>query len=143
MKRTSTAIALALLTGMSGAVHAADAPPVDAAPLQKWQKGLSRTDLARQSLSAAGYELIQSRVDFEPGVVSPRHSHPGEEVAFVIEGVMEYQLAGRPPVTLKAGSALVIPAGTPHIARNVGTGRASELATYVVRIGVPLVKIEE
>jgi len=143
MKQLSAALVLALATGLTGTVHAADSRPAEAPSMQKWQKGLSRTDLAQQALSAPGYELIQSRVDFEPGVVSPRHSHPGEEVAFVIEGVMEYQLAGRSPVVLKAGSSLVIPAGTAHVARNIGPGRASELATYVVRTGAPLVKIEE
>jgi quercetin dioxygenase-like cupin family protein len=115
--------------------HASEAP--------RWRAGLTRTDLARQDVSKTGYELIQSRVEFAPGVASPRHSHPGEEVAFVLEGELEYQLAGRPPVTLKAGNALVIPAGTPHVARNVGQGKASELATYFVRKDAALVKIED
>ena len=62
----------------------------------------------------------------------PPHSHPGEEIVYVIEGVLEYQLEGKPPVTLKAGEVLFIPAGTVHSAKNVGSGNAAELATYIV-----------
>ena len=79
------------------------------------------------------------RVDIAPGVLAPNHSHPGEEIVYVIEGLLEYQLEGRPPVTLKAGDVLFIPAGTSHAARNVGNVTASELATYIVEKGKPLV----
>ena len=77
-------------------------------------------------------------MDFAPGAASPKHSHPGEEIAYVLEGTLEYQVDGKPPVTLKAGEALFIPAGTNHVARNVGSGKAAELATYVVSKGKPL-----
>ena len=73
-----------------------------------------------------------------PGCVAPKHSHPGEEIVYVIEGLLEYQLEGRPPVTLKAGEVLFIPAGTIHSAKNVGSGNAAELATYIVEKGKPL-----
>ena len=79
------------------------------------------------------------RVDFDPGVAFGKHSHPGAEVAYVLEGTLEYQLEGEPPVTLKAGEALFIPAGTIHAAKNVGSGNAAELATYIVEKGKPLV----
>jgi quercetin dioxygenase-like cupin family protein len=82
--------------------------------------------------------VIQVLVEFAPGVAAPRHSHPGEEIAYVIEGVFVYELDGRPPVTLKAGEALFIPAGTPHAVRNAGSGNAVELATYIVEKGKPL-----
>jgi quercetin dioxygenase-like cupin family protein len=103
------------------------------------QPGVTRTDLLRHDLSVSGREVIQVRVDFAPGVAFPPHSHPGEEIAYVIEGLLEYRLEGRPPVTLKAGEALFIPAGTIHAAKNVGTGNAAELATYFVEKGKPLV----
>ena len=69
----------------------------------------------------------------------PKHSHPGVEVAYVLEGSLEYQLDDKPPVTLKAGASLFIPAGTIHSAKSVGSSNASELATYVVEKGKPLV----
>jgi quercetin dioxygenase-like cupin family protein len=61
------------------------------------------------------------------------------EIAYVLEGTLEYQLDGRPPVRLKAGESLFIPPGTIHSAKNVGSGKAAELATYVVDNALPLV----
>jgi quercetin dioxygenase-like cupin family protein len=128
--KTAQLIAVAALAAGSGlALHMAQAQ----AP------GLTRTDLQRHDLSVPGREVIQVRVDFAPGVVAPNHSHPGEEIVYAIEGSMEYQLEGRPPVTLKAGEVLFIPAGTIHAVKNVGGGNAAELATYVVEKGKPLV----
>ena len=100
--------------------------------------GIKRTDLQRKDLSVPGREVVLVRVDFAPGVAFPKHSHPGEEIAYVIEGVLEYEVEGKPPVTLKAGEVLFIPAGTIHSAKNVGRGNAAELATYVVEKGRPL-----
>jgi len=77
-------------------------------------------------------------VGFAPGVIAPNHKHPGEEIVYVVEGALEYALEGRPPVTLKAGDVLFIPAGKPHAVKNVGNGKAAELATYIVEKGEPL-----
>lgn len=70
---------------------------------------------------------------------SSRPRHPGEEIAYVIEGTLEYKLDGREPVSLSAGQSLFIPTGVAHSAQNVGTGKASELATYIVQKGQSLV----
>ena len=101
--------------------------------------GIGRTDVLQNDLSQPGREVIQTRVDFPPGATAAAHTHPGEEVAYILEGTLEYNLEGRSPITLKAGEALFIPAGTPHWVRNVGSGKASELATYLVEKGKPLV----
>ena len=106
---------------------------------QAQQPGIKRTDLQRHDLSIPGREVIQVRVDFAPGVAFGKHSHPGAEIAYVLEGTLEYQLEGKPPVTLKAGEALFIPAGAIHSAKNVGSDNAAELATYVVEKGKPLI----
>lgn len=103
--------------------------------------GTKRTDLQRQDLTIPGREVVQARIDIEAGVRAPRHSHPGEEIVYVIEGVFEYILDGKPPVTLKAGDVLFIPAGVVHSAKNVGKGNAAELATYIVEKGKPLLVI--
>ena len=103
------------------------------------QPGIKRTDALQHDLSVQGHEVIQVRVDFEPGVAFGKHSHPGAEIAYVLEGTLEYQFKNEPPVTLKAGQALFIPARTIHAAKNVGTGNAAELATYIVEKGKPLV----
>ena len=103
------------------------------------QLGVTRNDLQRHDLSTPGREAIQTIVSIAQGVTAPRHSHPGEEVIYVLEGVLEYQLDGQPPVTLKAGDVLFIPAGVVHSAKNVGSGNGAELATYIVEKGKPLV----
>ena len=102
------------------------------------QQGITRTPLQRHDLSAAGWEVIQVRVGFGPGASFPRHRHPGEEVINVTQGTLRYEVDGKPPVTLRAGEVLFIPAGTVHAARNAGRGEATELATYIVRKGRPL-----
>ena len=103
------------------------------------QPGTRRIDLQRHDLSAHGREVVQVRVEIDPGVAFPKHSHPGEEIIYVLEGSLQYEVEGNPPVTLKAGDVLFVPAGKIHSAKNVGSGNAAELATYVVEKGKPLV----
>ena len=83
------------------------------------------------------------RVDIGPGAAFGRHRHPGEEIIYVIEGSLVYEIDGKAPVTLEAGDVLFIPAGTIHAAKNVGTVNAAELATYVVEKGRPLLELVE
>ena len=104
--------------------------------------GSMRTDLQRHDLSLAGREVLQARVDFEPGAYFPRHRHPGEEVIYVLAGTIEYEIDGK-PVTVKAGDTLFVPNGVVHAARNVGGNRAAELATYVLEKGKPLTTFAE
>lgn len=103
-----------------------------------YQAGINRTDLSQNELSIAGREVVQVRVDFEAGAVAAAHRHPGEEIVYMIEGSLEYQVEGRAPVTLRAGDVLFIPAGAAHTVRNPSTGKAAELATYIVEKGKPL-----
>ena len=105
---------------------------------QAQQTGTKRTDLQRHDLSVPGREVIQVRVDFDPGYVAPRHTHPGEEIIYVLEGTLEYEIDGR-LVTVKPGDVLFVPAGTIHSAKNIGSGNGAELATYVVEKGKPLI----
>jgi quercetin dioxygenase-like cupin family protein len=118
------------------ALIVAGALALDAAQAQF--AALERTTLMQHALSIPGREALQVRVDFPPGAVAARHSHPGEELVYVIEGVLEYALEGAPPVTLRAGEVLFIPYGVAHAVRNVGSGNAAELATYIVEQGKPL-----
>jgi quercetin dioxygenase-like cupin family protein len=133
MKTTTILAAVAMTVAGALAPHAA--------PGQT--SGITRTDLSRNDLSVSGREAIQVLVGFAPGVAFPNHNHPGEEIVYVVEGALEYALAGRPPVTLKAGDVLFIPAGTPHAVKNVGSGKAAELATYIVEKGKPLLTLVE
>ncbi len=105
--------------------------------------GLWRTNLQRYDLSVPGREMIQSRVDVEPGSPAIRHTHPGEEIIYVLAGSLEYQIDGQPTKVYNAGEALTVPAGAIHAVRNTGTGNAAELATYVVEKGKPLLTVAQ
>jgi quercetin dioxygenase-like cupin family protein len=102
--------------------------------------GSKRTDLQRHDLSTPGRELIQVRVDFDPGYTAPRHTHFGEEIIYVIEGELEYVIDGKTS-RVKAGDVLFVPAGVIHTAKNIGSGNAAELATYIVEKGKPLITL--
>jgi quercetin dioxygenase-like cupin family protein len=108
-------------------------------PAAQAQQGIKRTDLQQHDLSIPGREAIQVRVDIAPGVLAPRHTHFGEEIIYVLEGTLLYEVEGKPPVTLQAGDVLFIPAGTIHSAKNIGNVSAAELATYIVEKGKALV----
>jgi quercetin dioxygenase-like cupin family protein len=132
MKTTLMMTVVAML--IAGIVTAPDV-------VQAQQPGTRRTDLQRHDISAPGREVIQVRVDFDPGYVAPRHTHPGEEIIYVIEGTLEYYVEGRPPTTYKAGDVLIVPYGTVHSVKNIGSGNGAELATYVVEKGKPLITL--
>ena len=102
---------------------------------------IKRIDLQQHDLSVPGREVIQNRVDISPEAPLFRHKHPGEEVIYVLEGSLEYDIEGRPPLTVSAGEALMVSAETPHSVRNVGSGNAAELAAYIVEKGKPLIEL--
>jgi quercetin dioxygenase-like cupin family protein len=105
------------------------------------QSKINRTELQRHDLNVPGREAVQVRIDFAPGSSFGKHKHPGEEIIYVTEGLLEYEIEGKPSLTLKAGEVLFIPAGTIHAAKNVGNTNAAELATYIVEKGKQLVVI--
>jgi quercetin dioxygenase-like cupin family protein len=117
---------------------------VSAAPLgaPKFDaKGIARTETVRSQFDSTR-EAIQVRVDFANGASFPKHSHPGVEIAYVLNGVIEYELEGK-IVRLKAGESIYIPAGAVHSAKNVGPGITSELATYLVEKNKPIVILDK
>jgi quercetin dioxygenase-like cupin family protein len=105
--------------------------------------GLRRTDLQHHDLSVPGREVIQNRVEIGPEAPFVRHKHPGEEVIYVLEGSLEYHIDGNEPKVVNAGEALLVPPETIHAVRNVGTGPAAELATYIVEKGKPFLVVVE
>jgi quercetin dioxygenase-like cupin family protein len=107
------------------------------------QPDIKRTDLQQHDLSVPGREVVQACVDIGPTAPFVRHTHPGEEIIYVLEGSLEYQVEGQPPTTVKAGDVLFVPAGTIHAVKNVGSGNAAELATYVVEKGKPILTLVE
>jgi quercetin dioxygenase-like cupin family protein len=130
LKAVRIAATTMLINAGSLSLHAAIAQP-----------GIQRTDLQRHDLGTTGREAIQVRVDFAAGAAFGKHTHPGEEIIYVLEGSLEYEVEGKPPVTLKAGDVFFVPAGTVHAAKNVGTSNAAELATYIVEKGKPVLTL--
>jgi quercetin dioxygenase-like cupin family protein len=105
--------------------------------------GISRTDLQEHDLGIPGRIVIQNRVELGPEAPPVRHKHPGEEIIYVLEGTLEYTIDGQGAKTYRAGDALMVPPETVHSVRNVGTGDAAELATYVVEKGKPFLVVVE
>jgi quercetin dioxygenase-like cupin family protein len=105
--------------------------------------GLTRTDLQQHDLSVPGREVIQNRVDIAPEAPPIRHWHPGEEIIYVLEGTLEHEIDGQSPTRASAGEALMVPAEAVHAVRNIGDGNGTELATYVVEKGRPLLNLAE
>ena len=102
------------------------------------QPGFKRTVLQRADLTAPGREVVQAIAEIPEGVAAGRHTHPGEEVGYILQGTVVVEVDGQPPVTLKAGDPFLIPAGRIHDARNVGSGASRMLSTYVIEKGKPL-----
>ena len=121
--RTPTIIATALV--VAGTIASAQAPT------------FKRTVVQQGDISAPGREVVQAVVDFQPGGSPGRHTHPGEEVAYIIEGTFSLEQGDKPAVTVKAGQGFIIPAGQVHNA-TANSGPAKILATYIVEKGKPL-----
>ena len=105
--------------------------------------GIKRTDLQQHDLGIPAREVAQYRVDISPEAPAFKHEHPGEEIIYVFEGSLEYQVEGEPPTRLNAGEVLFVPTETIPAVKNVDTANAAELASYVVENGKLLVVLIE
>jgi len=102
------------------------------------QPGFTRKLLQDQNLTVADRHAVQALAEFVPGGAAGRHTHPGEELGYVVEGTLELSIEGQPPRIVKAGESFFVPAGVVHDGRNVGSGPAKVLATYIVEKGKPV-----
>jgi quercetin dioxygenase-like cupin family protein len=102
------------------------------------QAGFTRTALQDQPLSDPLRHAVQARAEFAPGVAAGRHTHPGEELGYVLEGSILLEIDGQPPRTINAGESFFVPAGLVHDGKNIGAGTAKVLATYIVEKGKPV-----
>ena len=109
-----------------------------AAGVRAQQAGFKRTVLQQVDISVPGREVITAVGEFQPGASPGRHTHPGEEVSYVLEGSVVLEQEGKPDRTVSAGQAFIIPAGIVHNATNKGTAVAKIVATYIVEKGKPL-----
>ena len=102
------------------------------------QAGFTRSAVQDQPLSAPSRHAVQARAEFAPGVAAGRHTHPGEELGYVLEGTLLLEVDGQPPRTVNAGEAYFVPAGMVHDGKNIGSGTAKVFATYIVEKGKPV-----
>lgn len=99
---------------------------------------LRRTEVQRAAFSVPGREIVQVRTEIPAGVASGWHTHPGEEVGYIVAGNLRMEIEGRPTLELHAGDGFLIPPDTPHNALDLGPDTGVMLSTYLVEVGRPL-----
>lgn len=99
---------------------------------------VKRTPVLTADVATPGREAVVVRGEIDPGVSAPRHTHPGDEISYILEGEAELLIDGEAPRVVKAGEAFVIPAGKVHGARNTGGVPLRFVGVYVVEKGKPL-----
>ena len=134
-RRNFTAIAPCAICGLAefAATGAAaqGAPPV-ATP------GVKRTILSQMDGPAPGFVTINVMAEIEAGVAVGRHTHPGIESAYVLEGGFELPIQGQATLTLKPGDGFQVPAGIPHAGGKPGDKKTKLAITYVLEKGKPI-----
>jgi quercetin dioxygenase-like cupin family protein len=111
---------------------------ITAGTLLAQASGLTRTMVGRGDVSVPGREAVVARVEVAPGAKAGRHTHPGDEISYVIEGTAQLLIDGQPPRTVKAGESFIIPAGVVHDAHNDSDAPIKLVGVYVVEKGKPL-----
>jgi quercetin dioxygenase-like cupin family protein len=100
--------------------------------------GIQRTILQRKDISVPNREAVIARVEIAPGASAGRHTHPGEEISYILDGQADILIEGQPPMHLKAGDSFVIPTGAKHDAHNTGSVPMHLVGIYLVEKGQPL-----
>jgi quercetin dioxygenase-like cupin family protein len=129
--RNSTRIRAVLLLALllAAGAAAAQAPAAGA---------LKRTEVLRGDVTDPAREAVVVKVELAPNAVAPRHTHPGDEISYVVDGECDVLVDGEAPRHLKAGQAFIIKAGKVHTARNTSSVPVHLLGVYVVEKGQPL-----
>lgn len=99
---------------------------------------LKRTEVQRGPLSVPGREMVQVRTEIPVGVASGWHTHPGEEIGYIVAGTVQMEIQGLPTLILNAGDGFLIPPCVPHNATDLGPDTGQMLSTYIVHIGQPI-----
>ncbi len=99
---------------------------------------VQRTVVLRQDVSTLNKEAVVARVEVIPGGYAGRHTHPGEEISYVIEGELELIIDGQQPRTYKAGESFLVPAGAKHNGHNPGTVPVKFSSVYLIERGAVL-----
>jgi quercetin dioxygenase-like cupin family protein len=123
----------AYLIGSAPASAQQSAPPA----ITQGTQGIKRTPLQKFDVPGTAYETIIGLAEVAANAQIGRHTHPGPESGYLLEGEMELIIEGQPSRVLKAGASYLVPAGAIHDGKSGATG-AKVIATYVVEKGKPL-----
>ncbi len=107
-------------------------------PVDELATKLKRTELQRQASSIPGREIVQVLTEIPVGVESGWHTHPGEEVGYILAGTVRMMIEGKETLTLNAGDSFIMSPGEPHNALDVGPETGQMLSTYIVENDQPL-----
>ncbi len=107
-------------------------------PVDELAGTLKRTEIQHHSSSIPGREIVQVLTEIPAGVQSGWHTHPGEEVGYILAGTVRMEIKDQPTLTLPTGHGFLIPPRTPHNATDLGPETGRMLSTYIVEIGQPL-----
>jgi quercetin dioxygenase-like cupin family protein len=132
---TLTSLLLGSAFAALAAVNLASAQQVPAATSQS--TAIKRTPLQKFDVPGSSYETVIGMAEIVPNVNIGRHTHPGLESGYVLEGDMVLIVQGQPDKALHTGESYQIPSGAVHDARS-GPKGAKVIATYVVEKGKPL-----
>jgi quercetin dioxygenase-like cupin family protein len=131
-RRGFAGCAICAVTGFIATEASAQSAPPPAVP------GVKRTTLSQLDGPMPGYVTINMEVEIDAGVTIARHTHPGIESTYVLEGGFELPVQGQPTRMLKAGDGFQIPPETPHAGGKPGDKKSKLAITYVVEKGKPL-----
>lgn len=133
-------LAASVMAATNAGLRAEEAKPPGPKPpaVTESAPGMKREILQRFDVPGADYEMVTLRVRFDANFDVKRHSHPGPESAYVLEGDVTFNFEGQPPVHRSAGQSLFVPAHAIHSAKP-GPNGVILLNTYAIEKGKPLV----
>jgi len=99
------------------------------------QAGIKRT-VIRTFDYPPGYITITGIVELAPNTCSGRHTHPGIDSGYVMEGDFVLKIDGKPEQTFKVGDSYQTLPQEPHDACSVSGNKL--LDTWVMEKGKPL-----
>ena len=86
---------------------------------------IKRTPLQKFDVPGTAYETVIGIAEIAANATIGRHTHPGPESGYMLEGEMVLMIDGQPEKTLRAGDSYQIPAGAVHDARTGPKARRS------------------
>ena len=134
-RRAFTGVAGCAICGLSEIVASgamAQGTPTATTP------GVTRKIFTQTDGPMPGYVTITAEAEIEPGVLIARHTHPGIESGYIVEGGLDLPVEGQPTRTLKPGDAFQVPPNTPHAGGKNGDKKTKVAITYILEKGKPL-----